>query len=115
MQTVNINGYIFEAYTLNTSFTDVPGVYVIYTRQKWLDVGETDKLGQRIPSHERRNCWVNNADKLPINLAFLYVGSQTQRFNIEASLRKTLNPTCGEKQWMAAEIGNCTKMILCFT
>lgn len=97
MQTVNINGYIFEAYSLNVGFNDVPGIYVIYTSQKWLDVGETDKLGQRIPSHERRNCWISNAGGLPISLAFLYVESQNQRFNIEASLRGLLSPTCGDK------------------
>lgn len=97
MQTVNINGYTFEAYSLNSGFNNVPGVYIIYTSQKWLDVGETDELGKRIPSHERRNCWVNNAGGLPINLAFLYVEPQNQRFNIEASLRNSLNPTCGEK------------------
>ena len=97
MQTVNINGYTFESYSLNTGFNDVPGIYVIYTSQKWLDVGETDKLGQRIPKHERRNCWISNAGGLPISLAFLYVVSQTQRASIEASLRTALNPTCGEK------------------
>lgn len=97
MQPVNINGYTFEAYPLNTNFNNVPGLYVIYTSQKWLDVGETDKLGQRIPSHERRNCWVSNANGLPISLAFLYVESQNQRFNIEVALRGSLNPTCGEK------------------
>lgn len=96
MQTANINGYTFETYSLNIGFNDVPGVYVIYTSQKWLDVGETDKLGQRIPSHERRNCWINNAGSLPISLAFLYVESQNQRLNIEASLRNSLNPTCGQ-------------------
>jgi len=97
MQTVNISGYTFESYPINTDFNDVPGVYAIYTSQSWLDVGETDKLGQRIPSHERRNCWINNAGGQPINLAFLYVGSQTQRFSIESNLRTALNPTCGEK------------------
>ena len=97
MQNVNINSYTFEVYPLNTSFNDVPGIYVICTSQKWLDVGETDKLGQRIPSHERRNCWINNAGGLPINLAFLYVESQDQRLNIEVSLRNSLNPTCGDR------------------
>ena len=73
MQTVNISGYTFETYPLNTDFNDVSGIYAIYTSQKWLDVGETDKLGQRIISHERRNCWINNAGGLPISLAFLHV------------------------------------------
>lgn len=97
MQTVNINGSTFETYPLNTNFNDVPGVYVIYTSQKWLDVGETDKLGQRIPTHERRNCWVNNAGGLPINLAFLSVESQAQRLSMESNFRNSLNPTCGDQ------------------
>ncbi len=97
MQTVNIGGFMFETYLLNTKFNDVPGIYVIYTSQKWLDVGETDKIGQRITSHERKDCWIANAGNLPINVAFHYESSQSQRVNIESSLRKTLNPTCGDK------------------
>lgn len=97
MQPVNINGSTFESYPLNTSFNDVPGVYVIYTSQRWLDVGETDKLGQRIPSHERRDGWMNNASGLPINIAFLRIESQSRRLSIESNLRNSLNPICGSR------------------
>jgi len=53
MQIINIEGYQFESdYPLNsTRFNEVACVYVISTGQRWLDVGETDRLGTRLSSH----------------------------------------------------------------
>jgi len=95
---VNISGYNFEGpYSLGTNFSNVPGVYVVYTSQTWLDVGETDGLGDRISNHERKPDWVRNAGNFPIGIAFLNVANSDERLRIESALRLFLNPTCGER------------------
>ena len=95
---VKIQNYNFQGpFSLNSSFNEVAGVYVIYTSQNWLDVGETDKLASRISSHERRPEWLGNANGLPIWLAFLGVSNSQQRLQIESELRNSLSPLCGEK------------------
>jgi len=96
----DIFGYRFsEPYPLGTEFTDVPCVYAVYTNKKWLDVGETDKLGSRInnDNHERKPCWIANAEGKNIWIIFLIESDQQKRLNIEADLRSKMNPTCGEK------------------
>ncbi len=95
---VKIQNYDFQGpFSLNTSLNDVAGVYVVYTSQNWLDVGETDKLGTRISNHERRPEWLRNASGQPIWLAFLGVGETRLRLAIESQLRLLLAPVCGEK------------------
>lgn len=95
---VRILDYEFEGpYSIGANFNNVPGIYVIYTLEKWLDVGETDKLGQRIPTHERKNDWINNANGKNISLAFLRINDQDKRLSIESYLRDKLNPVCGER------------------
>ena len=95
---VKIKNYNFQGpFSLNISLNEVAGVYVIYTSQNWLDVGETDKLGTRIGSHERKPEWLRNANGLPIWLAFLGMANSQQRLQIESELRKFLSPLCGEK------------------
>lgn len=96
----NISGLNFQGpWPLTTGFSDVPGVYVIYTSQKWLDVGETDGLGTRVngDNHERKQCWLNNAGGLQIDLAFLSESNQQRRLDIESNLRRALNLSCGER------------------
>lgn len=89
---------LFQHYDLKrTSFNNVPGVYVIYTSQKYLDVGETNELGRRILSHERRACWEQNASGKTIYLSFLRESNSLRRLNIEADLRERLNPSCGSR------------------
>lgn len=95
---VKIQNYDFHGpFSLNTSLNEVSGVYVVYTSQNWLDVGETDKLGTRIDSHERKPEWLRNANGQPIWLAFLGISSSVQRLQIESELRNSLSPLCGEK------------------
>ena len=81
------------------NFNDVPGIYVVFTSQVWLDVGETDKLGQRIngDNHERKLQWLNRAAGGQIQIAFLRVPDQQQRLTIESSLRQSLRPLCGDR------------------
>lgn len=98
--TVIIQGYTFQGpWGIETTFIDVPGVYVIYTNQHWLDVGETDKLGQRINgnNHKRKPDWIRNAQSYPIWLAFLGISSPEERRRIESQLRLALNPLCGDR------------------
>lgn len=99
---VNIEGYSFSGpHSIDATFKPLAGVYIIYTAdytsKKWLDVGETDNLANRISSHERRLCWKRNAEDLKINLAFLQINNEQRRLTVEAKLRKKLNPICGEK------------------
>lgn len=95
---VKIQNYGFQGpFSLNTQLNDVAGVYVIYTSQNWLDVGETDKLGTRIGSHERRPEWLRSANGYPVWLAFLGVQNSQQRLQIESELRNTLRPLCGDE------------------
>jgi len=98
---MQILGYEFEQpYILNrTQFNNVPAVYVIYTvvngRTIWLDVGETDELGDRLAGHERRNCWTNHSLGGEIYVGVMQVSGEVQRRNIEADLRNGLSPLCG--------------------
>lgn len=97
---MNISGYNFEGpWSLGQSFNDVPGIYVVYTSQQWLDIGETDKLGSRIngDNHERKPQWISNSGGLPINIAFLRIDEAKARLDVESQLRLLLAPVCGEK------------------
>jgi hypothetical protein len=95
---VKIQNYNFQGpFSINAKFNEVTGVYVIYTNQNWIDVGETDRLATRIDSHERKPEWLRNANGLPIWLAFLGISGFQQRLQIESELRNYLCPLCGEK------------------
>lgn len=94
---VEIKGYQFETgYTPETNFNNVAAVYVVYTNDVWLDVGETDELGSRIQSHERKGCWERNAGGKKIWIAVRQEGNKQGRLALEAYLRRELRPKCGE-------------------
>lgn len=97
---VKIGGYDFEGpWGINTTFNDVPGIYVVYTSQYWLDVGETGAFGSRLNgnNHERRSDWDRRANGYPINIAFFRVSNTLHRLQIEAQLRLSLQPLCGDR------------------
>lgn len=97
---MDIVGYNFEGpWILGTSFNNVPGVYVVFTSQNWLDVGETDDAGQRLngENHERKPQWISNCNRLPISIAFLRVQELQTRLTIESQVRNLLKPICGER------------------
>jgi predicted GIY-YIG superfamily endonuclease len=95
---MRIDKYDFEGpYSINDAFNNIAGVYVIYTKQKCLDVGETSELKNRIAEHERKPCWKRNANGNPINLAFRKVQRQKERLELESYLRDVLKPSCGDK------------------
>lgn len=96
---VTLYGYNFNGpYDISSGFKELPGVYVIYTTvAHFLDVGSADALGTRISNHERKSCWIRNANRDPIYLAFLRVDDKQKRLAIETYLREKLNPICGER------------------
>lgn len=95
---MTILGLEFESYLLeSTDFNDVPGVYVITTSEKWIDVGETNKLSSRLGSHERRPCWSRNAEALKLWVNFRRIENEQDRLTLEAKIRLEFNFTCGEK------------------
>ncbi len=97
-KTTTISGLQFEIYPLETTnFNDVSGVYVISTSQKWIDVGETDELGSRLGSHERKPCWKRNSDNLTLWVNFRQIDNQQERLDLEAKLRNNLKPVCGDR------------------
>lgn len=61
--------YIFEVYSLDTSFNAIGAVYIFTKRTVNADgkgthvliyIGETDSLKQRIPNHEKWSCVKKN-------------------------------------------------------
>lgn len=93
-QTTTYEGYTFNGpFSVNTNFNAVAGIYLITTLQGIIvDVGETENLKERIPNHERRNCWTRNSG---VNLYFHYESNQQQRLAKEKLFRTKSNPACG--------------------
>src|SRR4030066_494464 len=95
-------GYEFEKpyIFLQTTFYDIAAVYIVYTilngKTIWLDVGETDKLGNRLSTHERKDCWLINSLGREIYIGVMQVKNEFTRRNIELDLRNKLLPICGE-------------------
>ncbi len=95
---MSIGGYEFEGpYPLDTNFSDVGAVYVVSGNNAYLDVGQTDKLGERIPSHERRDCWLDHANERDISIYAHQDNSESSRLDKESQLRSVLKPACGER------------------
>lgn len=92
--TVTYEGYVFNGpFSINASFNEVAGIYLITNSDGTIvDVGETDNLKNRIPSHERRSCWARNNG---INLYFHRENNQEQRLAKEKLFRVKSNPACG--------------------
>ncbi|MBF8250292.1 MAG: hypothetical protein HW400_893 [Candidatus Levybacteria bacterium] len=97
---MNIQGYNFEGpWFLGQEFSNVPGIYVVFTNSLWLDVGETDKLGDRIngDNHERKPDWIKNTNGNQIKIAFFRESNSENRLKIESYLRLILKPVCGDR------------------
>lgn len=95
-KTVDVMGYPFEGpYAITTSFNQVAGVYLITNVEgKIIDVGETDDLKNRIPGHERAECWSKNLGE---NLWFHFESNQQRRLVKEKNIRDAHRPICGIK------------------
>lgn len=79
-------------FALNTPFHPVPGVYVVMSQTKVVDVGQTENLKQRMACHERESCWRLNAAN---QLYFTIISSKDERLQVESALRLKHQPSCG--------------------
>ena len=98
--TINIGNHTFEGpFTDTTSLKNQSGVYVVLTRgnqaDSWtvVDVGEAEKVRNRVETHDRKDCWKRN-NKGTLAVAAYYC-TAAQRMRIEAELRKQYKPACG--------------------
>lgn len=84
-----------------TNIPEVPAVYVVYTvlngKTVWLDVGETDELGNRIANHDRKDCWLRHASGNEIYIGVKQEADEFARRQVEVDLRNKLLPLCGER------------------
>ncbi len=93
---LNVLGYQFDGpYSVNEDFNNVAGVYIITTPNAVIvDVGETENLKDRIPGHERRQCWIKNGGTI---FYFHREVHSQNRLAIESLIRNKYNPACGVK------------------
>ncbi len=93
---MNIKGYEFEGpFIPTTDFNSVGAVYVITdSNNSPIDVGQTNDLKSRIPSHERQDCWGRSAQGTVSVYARIEPSEQT-RLQIENLIRKSFKFTCG--------------------
>ena len=93
--TINYQGYIFNGpFSINTSFNEVAGIYLITNSNGTIiDVGETENLKERIPGHERKDCWTRNSG---VNLYFHHENNSDKRLEKEKFFRNKSNPACGD-------------------
>jgi hypothetical protein len=97
IQKINMLGYEFSGpYSINGDFNEVAGIYVITSdsaAQHKIDIGETENLKERIPNHERRDCWTRHNG---IYLWFHLENNEDSRLEKEKKLRDCFDPPCGE-------------------
>jgi len=94
---MEILGFEFEGpFDHNETFTaDFGCIYVIIdSNSQLIDVGQTNNINDRLPSHERRTCWLNN--NCPGKNLFVHTSSnETYRLDIEEAIRDKYKPACG--------------------
>ena len=73
-----------------------PEKMVSYNNEQWqvIDVGQSKELSDRIESHNRRECWWHERNKICV--AAIYVDASARR-DIETKLRNHYNPPCGQR------------------
>jgi hypothetical protein len=77
------------------------GVYVIWCQNglNWtvLDVGESEDVRARLANHERASCWRRNCQgTIRYSATYTPGMSADGRRRIEAAIRQSANPPCGE-------------------
>ncbi|AUX09587.1 hypothetical protein AArcSl_1962 [Halalkaliarchaeum desulfuricum] len=124
---MEIAGYEFTG-----PFTDVSkvpldrrGVYVVVCLADgevdcYLDVGESEQVGERLKTHNRKDCWEENAHgeiaycyrltsgtwdrELDVNpLQRVRSHSRSEQFGIEGELKWKLDVACGPNPWEEIE------------
>ncbi|MFH1473133.1 MAG: hypothetical protein ABIF06_01840 [bacterium] len=96
---MEILGYKFEgAFDHNELFTtDFGCVYaLIDANYQLVDVGQTNSVNDRIPNHNRKNCWVRN-DCPGKNLFIHRSEDEAYRLQLEGAIRSKYSPACGVK------------------
>lgn len=51
-------------------FQEAPGIYIIYTEEKFLDLGSTINFKTAIEEHEHTRDWIKNAEGKEVLIAF---------------------------------------------
>lgn len=76
------------------------GVYVVWCmiNTSWfvLDVGESEDVVDRLNNHDRAECWRQNCNGT-IFFSATYISDEQDRFNLEQSIRNSVNVPCGER------------------
>lgn len=97
------NKYNFEGPYSNTgSLRDKSGVYAILCelngKLDLIDVGEASEVKTRVETHDRKDCWEKNCNRV-IKYAAYYIehGKKPSRVEVEQDIRDNYNIPCGEK------------------
>jgi hypothetical protein len=77
---------------LGDEFEDIEAVYVIYTEQGVLEIGETYQLKTTLETHENTRNWVNASPKQQILVAFHPDKSTASRLDKVSYLQEKMNP-----------------------
>lgn len=102
---MKLGDYEFEGpFTDPYDVKELPGVYVVLSGDKVLDVGEAgwryrkggQGLSKRLRGHPRQRCWEEHRGTGVITYAVLYEPDGEKRLKIEEALRQQYNPPCGE-------------------
>lgn len=105
IQTITIAGENFQGpFTTISSLRNIQGVYAILDKRvdgKWypIDAGEAaEGVYDRINTHDRKDCWERHR-RGTLGVAVYYTPNWTdqQRRSLEYSVRKALNPPCGQR------------------
>ena len=102
---LTIEGAPFACVRLaEADFADVAAVYVVICvasggSWKALDVGQSGSVGSRIDAHDRKDCWRRNcpSGNIWVCVHRMPSSSTQQREELERSLRRSLNPPCGDR------------------
>ncbi len=91
---VDFFGIEFEAEhpLFSSEFEDLPGIYIIYTPGKCLDIGRTERLKTTLEEHQHTKSWLDNAGKKEIYVAFHLDDNAESREDKENYLREKMNP-----------------------
>lgn len=75
---------------------DFAAVYLVTdTIGRPIDIGQTESINQRLPSHDRKSCWFNTAYNGDPKLYVCLENSEQKRLEVEWRIRNSYMFTCG--------------------
>lgn len=93
---IKIDEYEFEGlYDSTDELKNEAGIYIIACSDgkqfKVIDVGESDKIKNRIDTHDRKDCWKRNCKSGNIEFGVLYTPDmrEEERIKIEMGIRNS--------------------------